>query len=482
MRRIIPIGLIAASIFLAGCEVFSEVTRAIAEACGRPSILVTTTADLRTPCSGDECSLWGAIALANTCNNGMVVELQEGGRYLIGVAPASTAETYAIFPVVTSRVTVAGNGAEIARVIREPFERFFDIRSDGDLTLTDLGLQGGGSSSTVGFRVAGGSFRGGAIVNEGTLTLEDVRTVDNRSLSSGGAIWNSGRLLVRGGSHMRNRTGGSCETNGGGFLINKGSGSAIIESAVFEENRGSCGGAIYNEGMLVVINSTFRGNWAGLETDNEYSGMGGALDNDSFGDTEPVAMISGSTFTSNQARIGGAVRNEANARMTVHNSTFSGNNTYTPCPDCDVPARHLAAGILNHGSLTLRDVTIVSNSCNGPAPCVGGLMNRWGTVAVQNSIIAQNAGGDCDHEKSSTARFTASGASLDSDSTCPGFSIHASPRLGPLQDNGGLTPTHGIAPGSPAHDAGTSCFVVDQRGHPRVRSESDPCDIGAFEL
>lgn len=65
------------------------------------------------------------------------------------------------------------------------------------------------------------------------------------------------------------------------------------------------------------------------------------------------------------------------------------------------------------------------------------------------------------------------------------------PLLGPLQNNGGFTPTHALLWGSPAIDQG-NCFKIhtDQRGHHRPHiyssiskpSGGDGSDIGAFEL
>jgi hypothetical protein len=57
----------------------------------------------------------------------------------------------------------------------------------------------------------------------------------------------------------------------------------------------------------------------------------------------------------------------------------------------------------------------------------------------------------------------------------------ADPMLGPLQENGGPTPTHALLPGSPALGSITSrgrlCKNPDRRGVPRT----PPCDIGAYE-
>ena len=55
------------------------------------------------------------------------------------------------------------------------------------------------------------------------------------------------------------------------------------------------------------------------------------------------------------------------------------------------------------------------------------------------------------------------------------------PLLGPLQDNGGSTPTQPLLPGSPAIDTGTNsgCPATDQRGAWRTDGS---CDIGAYEV
>jgi hypothetical protein len=65
------------------------------------------------------------------------------------------------------------------------------------------------------------------------------------------------------------------------------------------------------------------------------------------------------------------------------------------------------------------------------------------------------------------------------------------PLIGPLQMNGGPTPTHALMPGSPAIDQGNSFGIhVDQRGYHRPYNflpilnarGGNGSDIGAFEL
>lgn len=69
--------------------------------------------------------------------------------------------------------------------------------------------------------------------------------------------------------------------------------------------------------------------------------------------------------------------------------------------------------------------------------------------------------------------------------------VGTNPRLGPLQDNGGLVFTHALLAGSPAIDAGANSSVAfDARGQPRTIDNpavtnafgGDGTDIGAFEV
>ena len=61
------------------------------------------------------------------------------------------------------------------------------------------------------------------------------------------------------------------------------------------------------------------------------------------------------------------------------------------------------------------------------------------------------------------------------------------PLLGPLQDNGGLSPTMALQPGSPAIDAGSNAaaagrgLTTDQRGPGFPRVLGPAVDLGAFE-
>ena len=102
-----------------------------------------------------------------------------------------------------------------------------------------------------------------------------------------------------------------------------------------------------------------------------------------------------------------------------------------------------------------------------------------GGATLTNTILASNSPSNC---LGTFAPASANDISFPADATpCPG--IHADPKLGPLQDNGGATLTRLIGLG-PAPNAipgsDPSCTGTDQRGV--ARPVGIFCDIGAVEL
>ena len=165
--------------------------------------------------------------------------------------------------------------------------------------------------------------------------------------------------------------------------------------------------------------------------------------------------------------------------MNVNNSTISGNS-------CLVSG----GGIMNaDGTLTVSSTTIAGNTCG-----LGAGLTANDTVYLKNSILADNtadsSAGDC------SGTITSQGYNLVENTTgclvvgdLTGNLTGVDPGLGPLQNNGGFTPTRALMPGSPAFnsanpgfclDHGNRGFDRDQRGH--RRSMVGRCDMGAFEV
>ncbi len=227
------------------------------------------------------------------------------------------------------------------------------------------------------------------------------------------------------------------------------------------------GGGIFNQGTLtltdvVVANNTSAGNGGGISSVNDL--------------TLTNCVVSGNTA----ANFGGGIDNPLTATLT--NVTVSGNTS-------GAGGGGGIANDLSDAIVTLTNVTIADNSA--PAGSGGGFYNL-GAATLRYVIVANSPSGD-NCAGGTSATLTSQGHNLDSGNTCgfagPGDLVNMDPQLGPLQDNGGPTPTQALLPGSPAIDAGgDDCPppATDQRGFPRPEDGNGDgmatCDIGAFEL
>jgi predicted outer membrane repeat protein len=226
---------------------------------------------------------------------------------------------------------------------------------------------------------------------------------------------------------------GSSQGFFGGAIVSKG--MLLVTSCIFSNNT-SGGGAVaaVTQGNLTVTGCTFAGNSSSVN--------GGAI----LATGVPF-MVANSTFTGNSAAEGGAI--DADDQATIVNSTLSGNSAE--------PSN--GGGIFFHGSLPL---TLV------------------------NTIIAGNTGGDCTLFLG--APIGTNSHNLIQDGSCNPM-LSGNPMLGPLQNNGGTTPTMALLAGSPAIDAGDDSVLgsplfltTDQRGAGFLRKLGAHVDIGAFEF
>ncbi len=185
------------------------------------------------------------------------------------------------------------------------------------------------------------------------------------------------------------------------------------------------------------------------------------------------------TLRDNKSVSGGGLSNSSGARVTLINSTVSGNLAVDP-GICD---GGVGGGIINSGgTVNLINTTVTDNEgeCQG-----GGVYMSSGTVMLSNTIVGKNLGfaKDC---KAVGGDFISRGFNLDSDGACgldqPSDLPMTDPLLGPLQDNGGPTDTHLPIVGSPVIDAGdiTTAPARDQRGVKRPQGPA--ADIGSVEV
>ncbi len=232
--------------------------------------------------------------------------------------------------------------------------------------------------------------------------------------------------------------------------------SSIIKSCFAGANGGGMHG--FNARDLLVENCSFLDNFS----DNNGGGI--------FRQNGSGNSIINSTFSGNSAseRGGGLAVTQVNA-MDFINNTVSGNSANN------------GAGVFSNTSLNINNSTIVNNTGTGV---------RFSDGSIQNSIIAGNTDGDCVFTEigfNNLNNFSGDG-SCDLLPPRGGGGVIVDPMLGPLADNGGLTPTHLPLIGSPVIDSGDECACAqfDQRGLARpIDGDGDEevaCDIGAVEV
>ena len=236
------------------------------------------------------------------------------------------------------------------------------------------------------------------------------------------------------------------------------------------------GAAILNAGDL----SLERVYLFGHSADGPSNGRGGAI----FNGPGATLSIRDSTFAYNSAYLdGGAIYNSLGATLSILNTTVSGNSSGL-----------WGGGIYNVGDAEILSSTIVDNTAS-----TGASVATVGTLAIANTIAAssssssdvegqvQSLGGNLIGDATSSSGFSTASGDQFGDEFDP-----VSPLVGPLQLNGGFTPTHMLMAGSPAVDAGTNVYsFADQRGAARVvdgleyDSPDDALraiDIGAVEF
>jgi hypothetical protein len=245
------------------------------------------------------------------------------------------------------------------------------------------------------------------------------------------------------------------------------------------------GGGIFSTGAtLTVNNSTISGNLAFPAL--RWPGYGGGIYNSGR------LTINNSTITGNRAWCGGYCSGDGGgiynaytgATLTINNSTVTGN----------IAGGHFSVagggGIYNYGGAVTIDNTTLSGNTSSYRGVGDNIYNyNGGTVALQNSIVANSVNGNCH------GGMISRGYNLSSDQTCTfsnsGDLNNRDPLLGPLQNNGGTTQTMALLPGSPAIDAGNpagctdaqgNLLTTDQRGMPRPdKEDTTGCDMGAYE-
>lgn len=346
--------------------------------------------------------------------------------------------------------------------------------------------------------IAGGGNGGGALYLSGgsAATVSDSLFSQNQA-SNGGAIHLlHSNLLATAVTFSQNVANNTAGGGGGGAIYMDGtkglSGEVRVLGSTFSQNStNQLGGAIFSfpEGSCVTFidQSLFAGN---VSTNR---GQGGAIYHQSATGIGPL-RIERSLFVNNRAVAapldaasqGGALW-LLDAPVTIRNSTFTGNDATHSQSASMAPdnwRRGFGGAIRTSSETTIINSTLAGNT----AGFVGGAIA--GTAVVQNSIIANNSGGNpWNIQQNCTVALTNGGGNiqypqkttnLGNDYECLTGQTAVNPLLGALADNGGATWTLPLLAGSPAINSGlnTVCPETDQRGFARADGQ---CDVGAYE-
>ena len=208
-----------------------------------------------------------------------------------------------------------------------------------------------------------------------------------------------------------------------------------VTDSYFTDNYASIGGALYNNfDVMTLDDDTFLDN-SGLWSE--------AIDNFAGG----TVIVNDSTFVGNSSQDGGAIKNESGT-VEVTSSTFY-DNTATP---------------------------------GGSGSGTGGAIDNEDGLTLNNSIVAGNIaaiGPDIYGSISTDNGFNLLGTALQGTTFGAGDVFSDTPLFGPLQNNGGSTPTLALLSGSPADGAGDPGQAGTIAQNDIIRPATP--DIGAFQ-
>lgn len=371
-------------------------------------------------------------------------------------------------PIIISKDTVLDAGERHITISGNHVVRLFQVDTHITFGLANVALANGRSTN------------GAALRNEGgTVNVNHVTFADHQALGADGPYYP--------GTAGESVAGGALANFGVANLVHctftnnaaiGGAGSAGYGGwQGFPAGSGN-GGAIWNSGLLRASGCVFAGNSARGGTGGQGSGgIPVPWPNPGFPGGAGGDGLGGAIFNAGTLEL-------ANCTLAMNRGIGGaggpGGPGY-PHPDYPPPAPGpegspgLGVGGIHaaSGQCALTNCTVALNT--GP----GIRTAEHGGVTLLNTILAGNSGGN------GASEIVDLGHNLSSDLTCAftnqGSLNRTDPKLGPLTDQGGPTPTMALLPGSPAIDGGTEAGspVTDQRGLPRPIGIAP--DIGAFE-
>ena len=326
-------------------------------------------------------------------------------------------------------------------------------------------------------------------VSSGSTITFDQHVRGIIELTGGDLVASGGkRLTIAGpGANQLTISGGNINAH---IHVTKGA-TLNISGLSFKNSETLIQAFLFNQGTLTVTDSTISDN----KTTAGVTSFGGGIYNTSTGTlTVTDSTFSGNSASGKQAGQGGGIDNEGKLTMTASTLSYnsaSGSNSF-------------GGGILSLGKgspAIIRFCTIYGNTSSAG----GGIwLDPTGSshMTTSSNIIAANSAhlgpdisgaliSDGYNLLQNVAGVTGLSRTTDKQVALADLKIDPT-----LRNNGGLTQTLALQPGSPAIDAvpGNACSITvtdasdhtvtittDERGDPRPDGSENKCDIGAYE-
>jgi len=336
-------------------------------------MLPSTVTSTNVNDDGSNSTLRAAVQQADQSGGSVTIKLVSGKTYHLN----NNAQPQGDLPVETLgqtavNLTITTTGSGLATIDADFTSRLFEVFGNtgyggATLNLVNVDLNRGEATGQPG---------GGVLVDfGGTLNLQKS-TISNcidqgesgyGGTAEGGGIFNDGTVSLQNSKIMNNQAIGASSTSSGAY-----GGNAF-------------GGGVYNEGSLTILNGTFAGNLA--EGGSASYGGGSLQGGNAFGgglyDRGQSLSITGTTFKQNQAIAGAGI-------LSGGEGTATGGSAYGG-------AAYLAGG---EGQETLTNVTVQNNRATGGSGTTGsggnggeaqgGGLYTSANVLIQNSQISSN--------------------------------------------------------------------------------------------
>jgi uncharacterized repeat protein (TIGR01451 family) len=324
------------------------------------------------------------------------------------------------------------------------------------------GGSGGGGSGAGGTGGSAGDASGGAIDNQGTMTIDSSSFFNNQAVGNNGGP---------GGAGAAGDDFGAVAPGGAG-----GTGGSAGDAS---------GGAIDNQGTMTIDNSSFFKNQA-IGTNGGPGGAGGTGADSLEGGPGGMGGNAGNGGFGG-ADFAGAIESFMGS-LTLTHSTVSLNSAASGAGGVAG-----AEGAGGSGTMTGPSGGPGSNGASGSAGD-GGIQSVSAKSQLFDTIVA---GDTASVDPDVSGHFLSLGHNLignatgSSGFTASGDQVGVNPMLGPPGNHGGPTPTMVPMVGSPAIDAGDNANApsTDQRGLPRIADgdnnvdhDGPVIDIGAVEF